>query len=392
MQKIIASVLIVTVLFSCRHTESVPEPAVQEIISVPAIHGKTMEITLSDQKIYMRNGFLGLQYFPDEAVIPVRREPTYRILVTSAVATYLLEGEDLERIISARKVLTPGVKGSFDNGYTGISGCYRRPNGKLYAFYHAEDHEDMGVMAGGIPGYYGSVGCAVSDDDGLSWMKLGQAVTSQKSKRWSAYEGQKDKGAGEPGVVAEKSGRYLFLYYSDHSRVDSRGVQICLARADLQDGPPVPGLWRKYYNGEFIEPAIGGKDTLVISGREIAPDGEALFPHPTYSPAWDLYILVFSISCWTEAADNGRVDKSGVYIAFSRDGIEWSRPQLLIRDNSIPLIGRSLSWMANIIWDDDTGTQGRLVYGYTPRWGHEHDNSGIPHHMAGRRISFRLVD
>ena len=388
--KTLRCILCVFFLISCANTA--PVPAAEHTLVVDAGRGKTVAVTLSDQKVYLGNGSLGLHYFPDEAVILVRRTPTYRVLVTSAVATYLLEGEDLEHLSSARQVLSPGARGSFDNGYTGISGCYRRPDGRLYAFYHAEDHEEMGMMAGGIPGYYGSVGCAVSDDGGLSWMKLGPAVTSQKSKRWSAYEGQRDKGAGEPGVVAEKGGRYLFLYYSDHSRVQGRGIQICMARTDLEEGPPVPGLWRKYHDGEFTEPGLGGKDTVVISGKRIAPDGETLFPHPAYSAALDLYIMVFNISFWTEFTGNGRLEKSGVYIAFSEDGVEWSFPRLLIRDNSIPLLGRSMSWMANIIWDEEGGARGRLVYGYSPRWGHEHDRSGTPHCMAGRNISFRLVE
>ena len=43
------------------------------------------------------------------------------------------------------------------------------------------------------------------------------------------------------------------------------GAQICVARADLNEGPPRPGHWKKYYQGEFGEPGIGGNETPVLS-------------------------------------------------------------------------------------------------------------------------------
>ena len=88
--------------------------------------------------------------------------------------------------------------------------------------------------------------------------------------------------------------------------------------------------------------------------------------------------------------ENKGLEKSGIYIAFSDDGINWSAPQNLIKDFAIPLLGKSFSWMANIIWDEDSGTQGWLIYGHSPSWGHEYNNSGIPHYMAGRRIHFTV--
>ncbi|MBN1797888.1 MAG: hypothetical protein JW822_04900 [Spirochaetales bacterium] len=338
-------IILVFFLFACRHTEL---PTGKTIVT-SAGRGKSVEVTLSDPTTLMENGVLGLRYFPDEAVILVRRKPTFRMLVTAAISTYLLEGSELHKITSAKEVLAPGGKGSFDNGYAGISGCHRYSDGKLYAFYHAEDQENMGSMPGGIPGYYGSVGAAVSEDDGLTWKKLGQVITSVKPKQWNAYKGQQDKGAGEPGVVMEKRGNYLYLYYSDHSRIDGRGVQICMARADLTQGPPLPGSWYKYYKGKFSEPGLGGRDTVVINGRQLGNDGESLFPHPVYSKELDMYIMIFNISFWREFTESKGLEKSGMYIAFSDNGINWSEPQRLIEDFAIPLLGESFSWMANII-------------------------------------------
>jgi hypothetical protein len=43
----------------------------------------------------------------------------------------------------------------------------------------------------------------------------------------------------------------------------------------------------------------------------------------------------------------------------------------------------SLSWEGSILFDDDTGGAGMLVYGYTPSWGR------TPHYMVGRRVTIR---
>ena len=82
--------------------------------------------------------------------------------------------------------------------------------------------------------------------------------------------------------------------------------------------------------------------------------------------------------------------KSGIYIAYPFDGINWSEPYNLIIDYAIPLLGKSFSWKAIILCDDGSSTRGWLIYGYSPNWGHEYDNSGIPYYMAGRRIQFNV--
>lgn len=343
-----------------------------------------LRVTMGEQITILGNGALGLRYFPDEGVSSIGDRSRVRLLIAATPgSSYLVEGPDLLHLESARKVLSPGPRGSFDNGYAGISAVYAHRNGKLYAFYHAEDHEGMPSLGRDLPsGYYASVGVAESADGGVHWTKLGQAVTSGKPKDFKAFSNHNARGAGLPGVVADIGGRYLYLYYTDQSFASGE-TQICMARADLSAGTPGPGQWYKYDGSSFAEPGIGGRDVPVLSVFRLNR-AHALYPHVTYSAFLDRYLMVFSVNQWQEPANNLPAVSSGIYITHSRDGIAWNTPTLLIADYSYPVLLKSISWEATLLLDEQ-GREGWLVYAFSPRWGHA-QIGGTPHYMVGRKI------
>lgn len=343
-------------------------------------------VELGPREVLLGSGALGLRYFPDEKVVLLERRPLLRLLVTAAETTYLVEGRDLRHLERARPVLAPGPPGSFDNGYAGIGGVYRRDERKLYAFYHAEDQEDMPPLPSLAPGFYASIGSAVSSDGGSTWEKLGPVITSAKPKSWSARPNHGDKGAAVPSVVLDRDGTHLLAYYTEHSYVDGRGPPICLARADLSEGPPVPGRWRKYHAGRFDEPGLGGLDTPILPPTF----GQ---PAVVFSQELDRFVMVMIGVWWREMHEDDPgaasplalpLERSGMYIAFSRDGIAWSDPEALFIDYSLPRLARSLSWMPTLLWDEASSTEGWLVYSHSPHWGHRFGEQ--PHFMVGRRI------
>ena len=135
------------------------------------------------------------------------------------------------------------------------------------------------------------------------------------------------------------------------------------------------------------EPMPPVLDTPVLSAAHM--DGaDAAFPHVSYSKYLGRYVMVFNINVWKEYAEEGRVlERSGIYVAYSADGVQWSGPDMLVKDYAVSRTGKSVSWHPTIVWSDAEHRAARLVYSHSDRWGHAH-LGGTPHHMVGREMRF----
>ena len=327
-----------------------------------------------------------LKYFPDGCMAFLQMAPGYRILLAAGTSTWLVEGADLRSLSPTAEVLQPGPPGAFDNGYAGIGGAVLETGSHEWlALYHAEDQEGMKAIPGGIPGFYCSVALATSYDDGRSFRKVGPVITSPLPKD---PHGHADQGCGEPCMLLSHNGAYYYAYYTSHSRADGRGVQICLARSRETDRG-VPGTWFKYYEHLFEEPGLGGRDTPVMSAA--AMKGDALFPQVTYLPALGAYIMVFNIHVYRELTADGEPQESGIYAAWSADGIRWSPPVQLVRIRVLPLLGREIGWHPTLLVTSrgSHSVQGWLLYAYSEQWGHRPPQK--PHYLVGQPIRLSIV-
>ncbi len=374
-----------------------------------------------------------LYAFPDEAVSVISKNP-FKMITTAIQSSWIMEGKDIEHINSAKEILTPrkhmeGVppletdssKGfvyekdsqgevAYDCGYAGISGSYTDyEKGEIFAITHNEDHYRLSPIDGsGVPGFCASIGIVKSSDSGKSFNRnrLDTPIITSYwgKKKLLAWSGQNDYGAAEPSIVKDITGKYLYIYYTEHSRFDEnkniRGVQVCMARASINSDIMDPKNWKKYYNGKFSENGVGGRDSIIFNAAELLNrvDAEAVSPHVIYSQYMTKYIMTLIIPHWSELSNpmssDGKIklNGSGIYISFSDDGIKWQKPIQLISENVLPLGGNSLAWQATIIWDEEglnsdgfkngVNNQGYLVYGYTDNW------NDACHYMVGRRIQF----
>jgi len=291
-------------------------------------------VTLGDMQTLLPDGnALGLSYFPDEGTSILSTDP-FRIMLTdgakkaSVVVTASTTSAPLMNLAQATTVVSPGATADFDNGYAGISAVYRHTDGIYYGFYHAEDQVGTGTIPGtSIPGFYARIGIATSPD-GTTWTKGGYVIESFVPKRTpNGTTVQYDQGTAEPGAVASADGKWLYLYYTEHSRVDPAGgarpVLICMARADLGAWPPVLSTtagpvtgFKKYYQGDFSTDGIDGEDSPVVSPPTGASN--ALEGHVAYSSALSKYVMVYGVDAWGERAASPPVAAvSGLYLAFS---------------------------------------------------------------------------
>lgn len=335
--------------------------------------------SLGERRTLIENGQYGLKYFPDGGISVLAAPQGLRVLLAGGINSYLLEGPDMTALRLVKKVLEPGPAGSFDNGYAGIYGAWRDPqSGEIRAIYHAEDQEGMKTFENGVNGYYASVGLAISGDGGGTFRKAGRILSGSRPK---SAAGRPDQGCAEPALVEEESHRFLYCYFTDHTRLNGGGVQIGLARSPIAE-KGAPGTWMKYYEGAFSEPGLGGKETHVVVAQ---PAADALFPNVTWSKGLGKYVMVYNILYYADL-QAGQTAKGGIFAAFSTDGIQWSSPQLLVHGLSIAQPDREVLWHPAIVWDDASQFTGWLVYSYSPRWGHRGEQK--PHYMAGRRIAF----
>lgn len=349
--------------------------------------GERFQISLGKHQVLNDGTELDLSFFPDQTTIVLSSEPSLRILTAATDSTFLLAGKDWKSLSSVRKVLAPVADSTYDNGYAGIAGLFKTGSGRLYGIYHAEDHRDMPRFPSGVPGYYATVAMAYSDDSAETWHRLGPVLTSSKGKSWQKYPGQSDRGVGEPSLVIDKTGTWIYLYYTEHSRISSIGVHIAMARASTNIAQGATPEFYKLRDGKFDQPGIAGIDSPIITLPDAAVS-EALIPHVVLLPGLDTYLMILSVNYWDDYLTDRGLTDSGIYVSVSKEGVTWSDPQLLFRDYTVPSVGKSLSWGATLVPDSKVTESGWVVYGHSDRWGGS-SVGGTPHYLVGRRFQIR---
>ena len=291
-----------------------------------------------------------------------------------------MEGSTLETARPIGKVLEPGSGNVFDNGYAGISSIYRW-KGKLLAFYHAEDHVAMQRIEYNtdIPGFYGSVGLAVSID-GRTFRKVGQILSANLKKGESKESSQ---GLGDVCVCPDHTKTYLYAYFTDWTRYNNRPVLICMARCKISDGG-MPGKWYKYFQNGFGEGGLGGKDSPIMEPPK-GIRGDTWAPHVTYSKTLKKYLMFFTVTGYSDQNEE-KPSQTGVYFSCSDDGIKWCNPSVVFLMHCIPYKGREIVMHPGFYPRIESTNKvfGWLIYGYSARFG---GPPMEPHHLARRPIT-----
>lgn len=300
------------------------------------------------------------QFFPD-GHIPRLTDGAQFMMFWANSTSYRSTGSSVIQTMSlspSTQVLGPGAAGSYDNGGAWLYSVHRLSGQNLVGFYHAEDHEWPGYPnPNGIA--WKSVATATSADNGVSWTKLGQILTSSATKPAAPTFG----GGGDHCVVWDAANSRWTCFYAE----------TLIRVAVSTDATGAPGTWLKYYNGSFSQPGIGGlQGTIPGLGNHSGGN-----PSVHFNTSLQRWVMVFH--SW----DNTQTSSgNSLWITSSADLINWDSPRLLLAAS-----GSGRYWYPTILGPTDTSCDqvGTLLYGYWP------DKAVNQRQFKSRSITFQAT-
>lgn len=241
---------------------------------------------------------------------------------------------------------------------------YRDPeSGRIFLFYHAEIHR------GTYKNFYSLLGLAVqSDADGLTFKDLGPVFTANISN-------ENAKGTmevcGAPYVIRDG---YFYLYSRDVMGGDiPTQINLSVARAKVADVVQA-GLagksadWKKYYEGAFSEPALGGRSTALEKGNP-----NVRWMDVSYNTILKKYIMVI--------AANTAPRQVALFMTWSDDGITWAERRILVNEEGECFYPSILGYGED---QRQTGAEFHISYTFSAKGGFERYDDAV---IARRKIT-----
>lgn len=295
-------------------------------------------------------------YFPDghTAMVP---DGSGALVFAAGDNSYRIELDSTGSIKSnpswplTTPVLAKGTVGeasySYDNGGAWLYSVHRVGNtNRLLGFYHAEDHWP-GIQTS-IADYtwiaWKSVALAISEDDGKTWQKRGQIITSSRPRPSHPEWG----GVGDQCVVWDAAHQRWLCFYGSEA---TNG--LCMAQSIDPEG--APGSWFKFFNGSFNEPGIGGRESPVPGLGSILGAN----PSVHFNSKLNRWIMVF------HSHDDSELENpNSLFIASSLNLVQWDTPALFLAPSS----PYQRFWNPTILGSSDvsSGESATLYYGAWP--------------------------
>jgi hypothetical protein len=265
-------------------------------------------------------------------------------------------------------VLYGGEEGTFDNAGAWLYSVHRLEGDNLIGFYHGEDHEwppNIGPVPdpiNGIPIAWFSIAYVTSDDNGKSWTKHGQILTTPKP-----VDPQYGGPANHCVVYDNKNSRWV-IFFTDGP----------ITAAISEDPEGKPGTWYKLNNGSFSEPGLGGK-AESLEGLLYYWGGTPSVHFNNYLNKW---VMVYH--SWEMEYDNNGTPRASILFTTSDNLIRWTTPAVLMQADANEML-----WHATIIGSSDTeaGREAVLYYGHWPC-----KLLLCPRKLMKRTISFNVTD
>ncbi len=327
----------------------------------------------------------GLSMFPETPVSILQTTPEYHVLISSSLKTYYCKGASMDKLMAAPTIaLAPTGGKGYDEVSTHITSTWTDPGTTdIYAVFNANDSDAVPRIPGpgiGYRGRYFTAGLAKSTNGGATFTKIGPILSIPKNATADPLQGD-----AYGSVVMSPDKKWLYLYYGDmYNAMRTGGVQTCVARATVES-KGMPGSWNKFYNDDWKTKGISVIDTEWYTGAETTPVvvntvalyGDAMYPQVSYSEKLGAYVMVYAVNVFDEipAADSlGMFPPavlSGIYVAFSKDGLIWAGHHQLVKAISIDYPGREVALHPSLKIDESatsaSGLKGMLYYGYSAK-------------------------
>jgi hypothetical protein len=240
--------------------------------------------------------------------------------------------------------------------YVGGGPVYRVPEGKpgaenLLIVYHAERPANP---------FWSWLGLAKSVDEGSTWQDLGLIISGPQPY---IAQGALDIGDGNLVVATDPitSQKYFYIFFPEHCWVNSTKfcngfTYLSVARAPYEDllktameGTTASKLFRKYYEGRWDQPGMGGIANELFPTVTGETDGD---PQVVWSAYRNRFVAIM---------DNGQ------YIAYgeSVDGLHWPAMQVILgKSTQTPVYA-----YANAVGQGaDPAILGQTFYSYYTEW------------------------
>jgi hypothetical protein len=214
------------------------------------------------------------------------------------------------------------------NGGRWIECTWRDGDGTLYGWYHNEP----GGLCPGTHRTAPKIGATRSTDNGAHWEDLGiilEAPPGTLNCGTSNYYFA--GGNGDFCMAVDQPPRFIYFFISTYTgSLAEQGVAV--ARLAYPDRDQPAGKVRKWHNGSWTQPGLGGQVSAIFPAKVDwhRPEADAFWgPSIHWNSHLNQYVMLLNRTRdanWTQ---------EGVYVSFSRDLADpksWTEPRKILGD------------------------------------------------------------
>ncbi|MFE2275157.1 RICIN domain-containing protein [Streptomyces lavendulae] len=170
----------------------------------------------------------------------------------------------------------PAGSGYSQRNFCDLTGVWVDPDtGDWYGLVHNE----FTPQPFGDSSHFDGIDYAVSTDQGRTWSVKDHVITSPYGTArgdTTAFPQQTyHYGDGDPRLFADTASGYFYVFYG--SRIVDKGsgwktFHAHVARAPIADRM-APGSWRKWYDGAWSQPGVGGRESNMVPADSASATG-----------------------------------------------------------------------------------------------------------------------